>query len=139
MLKQLSITETADYLKNKADTFIKDSGYRVSPYSVQPRLSGGYDITISIYRPIAQEPKDESQNEIGLQKYFVTYEPLQVYTTIGAKNVHHAFNKASKEFKGKYTHIWNHATWQRKDRTGFNAWEFLSVAEFSELLKKVKI
>lgn len=75
---------------------------------------------------------DDKPEESG-QKYYVTYEPLKAYTTIGAKNIHHAFNKATKEFKGKYTKL---VKVRPNDRTPAE-WEFLSVKEFGELLRKV--
>lgn len=65
------------------------------------------------------------------QKYYVTYEPLKAYTTIGATNIHHAFNKATKDFKGKYTKL------IKVQPPRVLGWEFLSVKEFGELLRKV--
>jgi len=76
----------------------------------------------------------ESKIEPKLQKYYVTYEPLKCYTSIGAENVYHAYNKATKEFKGKWSRIVRHTNGQ------FVAgWEFLSVADFNALLKSIKI
>jgi hypothetical protein len=53
--------------------------------------------------------RKESLPEEGHIKYFVCCEKYFVYTAIGADNVHHASNKATKLFGPHWTHLTHNA------------------------------
>jgi hypothetical protein len=66
--------------------------------------------------------------EAGHEKFVVTCDKLTIYTTIGADNLHHASNKATKLF-GPH--------WSQITQSHYIAKEylFLTVAKFTELIK----
>lgn len=67
----------------------------------------------------------------GMIKYNVYHTQLGKYTSIGAKNIHHACNKATKLFKGNFTGITSNDGFHYNKR-----YEFLSVAEFNRAIKE---
>lgn len=77
---------------------------------------------------VVYESRDKENNYI---KYIVYHEPKKIYTTIGAKNIHHAFNKATKNFKGDYTGV------IKQNHNGHTmCCRFVTVAEFNRLTIK---
>lgn len=67
-------------------------------------------------------------------KYFVANQPLGIYTSIGAKNIHHASNKATKELGPKWSFI-------RGERLAgeLRDYQYVPRKQFSELLKSLPI
>lgn len=79
-----------------------------------------------------QQPKTNSLPEEGHEKFFVCCSRLMIYTAIGAENIHHASNKATKLFGPKWTSL------KRTNHDyGFTMrlWDFVGVVSFKELLK----
>lgn len=70
------------------------------------------------------------------KKYIVYHRKLKVFTTIGARNIHHAFNKATKEFKGNYTGLMESDKESSIDIEQLikKGWEFCNVALFNEVI-----
>lgn len=125
------ITELVIRINRKLESFGLQPSVRIETVAKTEGNTKYYLNALMIQKEIKKDLFLEPPLEEGHRKYFVTYEPLCCYTTIGAENVHHAYNKATKLFKGKYTKLYRNF-----DNRSPN-WEFLSVAEFGELLKKV--
>lgn len=63
------------------------------------------------------------------QKFIVYHEPYRIYTTIAARNIHHAANKATKLFKGNFTGI------LLQNHPGHTmCCDFMSVAKFNAII-----
>jgi hypothetical protein len=65
----------------------------------------------------------------GASKFFVLCSRLSIYTSIGADNVHHASNKATKLFGTRWSSITKH------DSGVPNHYESFTVARFNELVR----
>lgn len=72
--------------------------------------------------------KKPSIPEAGQFKFFVLCERVTLYTTIGADNVHHASNKATKLFGPN----WSMVTVEPYHCRGY---EFISVAAFNKIVR----
>jgi len=70
----------------------------------------------------------EIKPEIETARFFVLYHPSYTYTALGASNIHHAANKASKLYKGKWTGL--------TSIQPIGAWRYLDVKEFGKHLKQ---
>lgn len=66
----------------------------------------------------------------GAIKFFVACHRLGIYTSIGADNVHHAFNKATKLFGPHWSFIRDEFHSEH-----IQGYEFQTVAKFNELIK----
>lgn len=64
----------------------------------------------------------------GMHPFYVYHLPSRTFTTIGASNIHHACNKATKEFQGEWSGI-------TRSQPGFN-WKFKDVKNFNQILKR---
>lgn len=77
--------------------------------------------------------KDEKKTkqtipEEGSLRYYVTCDRFTIYTSMGADNVHHASNKATK--------LWGpHWSQLTTDAYNLRGYSFVPVKEFGELLK----
>lgn len=80
---------------------------------------------------LGKEKNAENEDYVssGGIKYYVLHSKTKSYTAIGAKNVSHAFNKATKLFAG----LWSSLQAKEPDQ---NSWTYISVVEFGELIKE---
>lgn len=60
--------------------------------------------------------------------FYVYHLPSRTFTTLGAENIHHACNKATKEFQGEWSGI-------TRTRPGYN-WSFKDIKHFNEIIKR---
>jgi len=70
--------------------------------------------------------EDRCEPSAGIEKYFVTFNKLNVFTAMGADNRHHAANKATK--------LWG-PNWTSIGKQQPETMEFVGVKEFGELIK----
>jgi hypothetical protein len=68
--------------------------------------------------------------ELSWPKFIVYNKPLNIYTTIVARNIHHACNKATKDLHGNFTGLLI-----QHSAGSFLHYRFVSVAEFNRLNK----
>lgn len=78
-----------------------------------------------------QQSKTNSLPEDGHEKFFVCCSRLMIYTAIGAENIHHASNKATKLFGPKWTSL---KRANNDHHFSMRLWEYLGVVAFKELL-----
>lgn len=67
------------------------------------------------------EPKEEPREQ-GF-RFYLTDSARGIYTILGAKNIHHAYNKAAKLYKDKWTCLSNRAP-------DNHHWKLVPVTEF---------
>lgn len=79
------------------------------------------------------KPEKQTVPDEGATKYLVGCHKLGIYTAIGADNVHHAANKATKLFGPHWSLLRN--TFQSG---AFENYEFYTVANFSAAIKALK-
>lgn len=79
---------------------------------------------------LVDAPGSVPYEEEGGIKYYVVHQPTHTYTAIGARNIHHAYNKATKLYGGKWTSM-------GKEVPDFR-WEYLPVADFGALIAEYK-
>jgi hypothetical protein len=79
----------------------------------------------------ARESK-ETNPEAGHMKFFVICHKLCIYTSIGADNIHHASNKATKLFGPNWSQI-------TQDAGIGKGYQFFGVTHFNDLLKTLSI
>lgn len=65
--------------------------------------------------------------------FYIYHRESKHYTSIAAKNIHHASNKATKEIYP----LWNGLTDKIIYPKKLKNWTFLSVAQFNEFLKSI--
>lgn len=68
----------------------------------------------------------------GIEKYWVFDTKTKSYTAMGARNIHHAANKATKLWQGRWDGI------TRKKLRDINGWQYKSVKEFGVIMKLKK-
>jgi hypothetical protein len=96
--------------------------------------SGDYEVRVTRIRE-GNEPNSLivtlEQVEVDLEatKFCIFHAQTKTYTVIGAKNIHHAANKAAKLWGAAWTGI------SRKlpDKL---SWKFLAVRKFGEIVKQ---
>jgi len=98
-----------------------------------PITAGDYEVRVTRIRA-GSEPNslivtlEQVDVELEATKFCIFHSQTKTYTVIGAKNIHHASNKAAKLWGAAWTGI------SRKlpDKL---SWKFLSVAKFGEMIK----
>ena len=74
-----------------------------------------------------------SEPEEGAHRYCVYLRRFLCYTVIGAENIHHAANKATKLWGPHWSHL-------SYEQPGFNSIQhFVSVKEFGKLIKTASL
>lgn len=68
-------------------------------------------------------------DEVGAIRFYVYHAPSKTYTSIGARNIHHAANKVTKLFRGDWTGL-------TKIKPAHEKWTFKTVKEFGQLIKE---
>ncbi len=77
--------------------------------------------------------KRSSEPEEGAKRFCVYLKRFVCYTVIGAENIHHASNKATKLWGPYWTNIGS-------IQPGFNSmWTFVTVKEFGKLIKTASL
>lgn len=72
--------------------------------------------------------QDDCYAGVGAVKFTIHFKPLNIHTSIGADNVHHAMNKATKLWKDGWTNL---------DRmVGRRSSDFVPVREYGKLVKE---
>lgn len=107
----------------------------------KPLPAGEYNTTITSIRNTGK-PNEyaitfqiETEQAKGMKTYIVFQRQYRIYTTIGAKNIHHACNKATKTFKGNFDGI-REKVIVGSFHDNMSGWQFKSVAEFNKLLNE---
>ena len=75
-------------------------------------------------------PEKETNPEEGHTRFFIANRKLGIYTSIGADNIHHASNKATKLF-GQHWDFMRH----EHNCSELRGYEHMCVAKFNELLR----
>lgn len=70
-----------------------------------------------------------SNPEAGGFKFYACHTLTHSYTAFGADNHHHAFNKATKLWKG----LWNFITNKEPNQ---KVWTYITVKEFNAVIKE---
>lgn len=79
----------------------------------------------SVYNQYQQDHDQERYTK----KFYIWHMPLSIYTTIGADNIHHACNKATKMFQGEWSGICE------KKLLGY---EFKTIKDFNAIIRDYK-
>jgi len=82
------------------------------------------DDPLRIVLTLERVDKDPEQHT----KFYVFHKPTRTYTALGAKNIHHATNKASKLYGGEWTGI-------MRTKPAATSWTYVPVRKFGELLR----
>lgn len=91
----------------------------------------GYVVHESNIKPLKQSDPDAGQ-----LRFYIRCNKLGVYTSIGADNVHHASNKATKLFGPHWTSLQHE---NNHNLFSLRTMEFVPVVEFKKLLSTLTI
>lgn len=99
-------------------------------------LPGVHVVTISDIKQVENDPTkfmvtlELVDPEPEATKFCIFHKPTKTYTVLGATNIHHASNKATKLYGHEWTGI------SRDVPNNAVHWKFLGVKKFGELIKK---
>lgn len=119
-------------VKKKVKVFVKAEALGNQTKVPYVKLSDG-----RIFREITPHQFDDPFHNVLPEdqhiKYFVACEKLGIYTSIGAKNIHHASNKATKQLGNSWSFI-------RGERFAhiLRDYQFVNVKQFGELTKTLQ-
>lgn len=90
------------------------------------------DIVDSMFLPSERNPEqNECYATVGVEKFYVYFEPPKIYTMIAADNIHHAANKVAKLWGDKYSGI------SKIKPSAPQLWQLVGPAAYTKIVRNI--